>query len=809
MAEYSTEMENNNVEEISIMELLHIIKTRFWVVCIFVVVAAAAAFAYLYQAIPVYEATSAVLVSPISGSTGGLESLLTSSTSSSKITTEVELITSTNNLMSALNLLDLNSYLDAKGIPYSQREKPFDEETLRKKVSVATVKDTQVVRITVSDSNVEFCRDYANAIVKSYSDKLTTIAKNSKTTQREFLESQIPLNEENLANASRDLAVFKQNSGIIQLTQKNALLSSNASALQLQRQPIVHNHVEQQALYEGYLNELRALGQNPTTLETFKEYESLKDILLKVRGWNEELLLLQSLSVNEEGISLNENRVYVLTSSITSSQKDILNLVLSSLNKDLGQSAIVNAYAQAITQICLLDVQLEALDSIIDGYLKEMEDFPEIERQAEELARSVQVYQALSVSLRQMYEETKLLESAVSGYVTIIDEAQLPIEPVSPKKLMIMAVAVLLGGCFGVLLVFYINYKDVSIKDSTEIKKILGPKAPELGWTPLLSKTYVEKYGSKLITLVHPHCFASERLSVIASNIYYSIDHNEIKVIGVNSATKGEGKTSLIGNLAVSYAQMGMKVIVIDGDLRRPALEQAFGLRKSPVGLCDVVLSDMKLQDVVVLPVQNLPTLHILPGGHVTKNPAMVFNSKKFIQILDVLKRHYDVVLVDSPPASVASEFSSLVMRLDAVVVNIRAGVTDKPNLKALNENLNLIKTPIVGFVYSGVLVNDKKATSYGYGGGKYGYSYQQDKEDTKMLMNARSIRRTYSKLYQLELTRREKNNKKELDSLKAPVYVRNMVNLQETVVQPKAKNMGDDILDELMQDAAASGKKK
>lgn len=820
--------------EISIMQLLHVIRIRFWIVILFVLLALCAGFTYLYYTVPVYETTATALVTPISSSATSIESLLSTSSSSSKISTEVQLITSQKNLAQALSLLDLHQYKDENGVPYDEREAPITAAGLAKKVSVTTVSDTNVVKITVSDSNPQFCRDLVNAIVTSYSEVLNTIAKNSKTAQREFLEEQIPLNEAKLAEAMQKLADFKQESGIIQLTEKNTILSKNVSNLQLQKEPLLHQQVEQQALYAGYKDALTEAGFSPESVEVFSSDPAIAETLEKVSGWTQEILMYQALGLSEEDLSTS-SRIYSLNSSVSNAQKEILSAInaelrLSVSSDDPTVASLRVNYAQTLVQLMLIERNIEAIDQTIEYYTKELSSYPQIERQAEELQRNVEVYQALSVTLRQMYEETKLLEAAISGYVTTIDRGSLPLSPIKPRKLMILAVSILAGGVIGVLLTLYLDYKDVYIRNSEIVSQILGPTIPELGWVPLMNSKYFEKYGHKLVTLSRPNSFAAERISVVASNTIYSAGPESMKVIGVNSAAKGEGKTTMVCNLAVAYATMGKKVLLIDGDLRRPSVSSAFELKSGKKGITDLVVNRADLKDVLVRPVKGMDNLHILPVGHVTKNPSIIFASRVFENFIAVARKHYDIILIDTPPVSAAPEVASAIKLMDGIIINIRAGITTKPELQFLKTNLTLLGANIVGYIFSGVILNRRRASySYGYGyahsyghGHGYAYSYSssgnkaKDNDERGMLISSRKMGRAYRRVYERELRERENLDKSKFAE---PVYLASLGltdepedNASQSAVpdtQTKPQKGGSfDPLAAIESDEASSGKK-
>ena len=689
-------------QEISISQLLGIVKQRRVWIYVFFVFALALAIFYLKVTDPTYEAHATALVEPISNATS-IESLLTTSTSSSKIDTEVQLITSTTNLQNALDMLDLSRYLDPDGIPYS--EKGLTGANFSKKVSVKTVSNTKIIELTVEDGNAQFCADMANAILAAYTEMLTSIAKNSKSAQREFLESQIPATETLLSEASVALSEYKEQSGISQMTQKNTLLTTKIASFQLMIEPLKLQMVEASSLMESFNTD----GSLPS-VDQIRTDTVLQGLLSDYKANSKELIMYQNVDSQEEN-----SRIFVLQNAISSKEKEIYNYVAQMV----GQS---NAgYAKAVSDYICVDATIEAIENVIEVYNEDLADYPIMERKYLELQRDVQIYEQLLLSLRELLEETKMVEAAVVGNVNVIDSAVVPVSPVSPRKMMILAIAVVGGVALGVLFGFFLEFTDDTIRSEDTIRTILGKDMPSLGWTPYIKDVdKVEKDFPALFVLNDPDASVSERFRSIANNIAYSLP-KKIQVLSINSTDMSEGKTTVICNIAAAYAMAGKKVILIDGDFRKPAIEAFFKLKRSKVGLVDSAINNIPLERCIVRPTEKIPNLHILPPGMGTRNPNALYNSDRFSQIIGKLKNVYDYVIIDCPPLSYGSEFTHLAKHLDGFVLNIRAGVASKRALASFIADLEFIQAPLLGFIYYGVVA--KNQSSYGYYGyyGSYG----------------------------------------------------------------------------------------
>lgn len=742
-------------EGISISDLLHIFRQRIgWFVIGFVLVLALA-IGYLYFAVPLYESQVSVLVDPIQKSSS-IENLLGSSANTTKIATEVELITSRKNIEYALSTLNLASYTDADGNAYADSA---ILGSVRERIVVSTVKDTNIVRITVTDANRLFAKDFANALASSYDDLLTGIARNSKTAQREFIESQIPINNASLQHASDALGDFRENSDIIQLTDKSSLLVEQISYYALRLEPLMLQLDESLVFINSYNEGLKQAGiAGILSLDDIRRDPVVAGKLKELTAWKTELTMYESLvspAPNQNtsaSLSSGSSRTYILSSAISQTTKDLLDRV-TALTRSYAKDTNIQAIVQALTT----EVGIEVLQSRGEVFVDELSKLPILERQLSELMRDVQIYEAIGLKLRDMLEEVKLVEAAVTGNVTVVDPAILPRSPVSPNKMLILAVALLLGFAIGFLLALGVEAIDFSLRTEAQVKKITGNDIPMLGWIPLMKISPKEKYPT-LVVYNDPLSFESERFKLVANMLY---SNEEKKVFSITSCSMAEGKSTIIGNVALAFAQMGSKVLIIDGDLRLPSMERFFRIKHREVGLVDYVGGRATLEECILQPLEDVHNLHLLPPGVPPLVPAAIFSNPTFINMIGFLKTIYDFIIIDAPPLDSASELIAISKQVDGLIVTVRAGVTSKGALSDLVTGLETGKVPITGVVFNGVIPGSTGSYGYGYGKryGTYASRYTSfgDSRDRKK-MKSLSKRRSsgwYQRKYKRDLALR------------------------------------------------------
>ena len=344
-------------------------------------------------------------------------------------------------------------------------------------------------------------------------------------------------------------------------------------------------------------------------------------------------------------------------------------------------------------------------------------------------------------SARQMYEllfkrfkETSLTEDMKTGNIRIVDRAEVPKYPVKPKKKLNILLAIIVGLVTGVGLAFFFEYLDNTIKIPEDVKQHLN--IPYLGPAPLFG---MESDGNpegdrsrELVTLHSPKSTGSESYRGIRTSILFSSAESAPQVILITSAGPKEGKTITTANLAVTMAQSGSKVMILDCDMRRPKLHKVFGAARDQ-GVSNILVGSTDLDKAIFH--THLPNLDIIPCGPIPPNPSEMLGSARMSTLLNKLRKQYAHILIDSPPSTAVTDAVVLSKSVDGVVLVIRAGDTVREIVKNGVAQLETVGAHILGAVLNGV---DTGRDSYYY----YQYYYYYYGEDGEKKRKSRRKKR-------------------------------------------------------------------
>ncbi|MEW5802924.1 MAG: polysaccharide biosynthesis tyrosine autokinase [bacterium] len=319
-------------------------------------------------------------------------------------------------------------------------------------------------------------------------------------------------------------------------------------------------------------------------------------------------------------------------------------------------------------------------------------------------------------------KETDLTTALKTCNVRIVDKAHPPKNPVLPNKKKNLIVASILGLLMGLGLAFLQNNLDNTIKTPDDLKRYLD--TPFLGPVPHADLSSMKDFETpELITLHKPKSSISEAYKGLRTSIMFSFSDAGSKTLLITSAIPGEGKTITSVNLALTMAQVGAKVVIIDADMRKPRLHQVLKV-KNDKGLSSLLVGRCQIEEVIQKgPVQNLM---VITSGHRPPNPSELLVSPHLEKILNDLKSRYDMIIIDSPPI-VAVTDSVIISRLvDGIALVIHGGATNRDIIKQGRNLLQKANAHLLGAVINNI---DLAKRSYYYNYKYYSYQYYSGDE--------------------------------------------------------------------------------
>ena len=324
---------------------------------------------------------------------------------------------------------------------------------------------------------------------------------------------------------------------------------------------------------------------------------------------------------------------------------------------------------------------------------------------------------------------TSRLEGLQTSNIKVIDPAEIPKTPISSNTKKMLLMTLMMGLFAGGGLVFGLEWLDQTIKAPEEVERYL--RKPSLGFVPALGTednlqyqyAYSERNQARpmrelksieLANYVDAESSIAESYRTIRTSILLSTPESPPKIITVSSSVPKEGKTSTVVNLAISFTKLSKKVLIIDGDLRKPSLHKIFRI-KNTQGLSSFLVSKSNVEEVFFK--TDINNLYVIPSGPIPPNPSELLDSQRMSLLLKKMKEHFDVIFIDSPPLIGIVDPVIIGRHTDGTIMVVWAGKTQKRAVQKAKEELDRYRIRILGVVLN--KVNLKKNNGYGY------YSYQ------------------------------------------------------------------------------------
>ncbi len=364
-----------------------------------------------------------------------------------------------------------------------------------------------------------------------------------------------------------------------------------------------------------------------------------------------------------------------------------------------------------------LDLQLTSADQAIARVDAEMASMPGLDMQFVRLTRDVKLLNEVYLLLQARLKEAEITEAVTQDAAQVVDYGLVAHRPSSPQPLLNLVLSVVLGLMMGVAGAITRDMVDPTVRSSRDASEATGglavlgsiPRirpAPRRSISVGMPRAVLPAGPDPLIARSDPRHPASEAYRALRTSLTHSsVPEDAPRTVVVTSARAGEGKSTSAANLAVTLAQQGTRTLLVDADLRAGRLNALFGVRPEP-GFAETLLGRAPLSDAVLevmLDESDVP-LYLLPSGAPPRNPAELLGSLRMRALVQEMRALYDVVIFDAPSLSGLTDAAVLGKAVDATLLVVRPGMTDRDALEQALEQLRLSRAPVAGVLLNDVL---------------------------------------------------------------------------------------------------------
>lgn len=420
-------------------------------------------------------------------------------------------------------------------------------------------------------------------------------------------------------------------------------------------------------------------------------------------------------------------RVFVSTQSgETSTELAQGNTYTLSRVSTYAELASTEQVLAGVVELLELDLSTQELASRITATTVIETTIIEIAATSDDAGEAADIANATATSLGTVVAQ---VESSSDGQVspvrlTTVERATVPINPVSPRTIVNIALSGLVGLVLALALAVLREVLDTRIRSTRDLQTVTAE--------PLLGSVAFDPKARQrpLIVQAEPRNPRAEAYRAFRTNLQFIEVDGGSRTFVMTSSLPGEGKSTTSANLALVLADAGQTVLLIDADLRKPKVAEYLAIEGS-VGLTDVLIGRVEVDDAV----QKWGTqgFYVLPAGRIPPNPSELLGSKTMVALMEDLKSEFDWILIDAPPLLPVTDAAILATHASGAIVTVSAGRTTRHQLATALSNLAAVDGKVAGVVLT--MVPTKGVDSYGYG---YGYGYDDYREQQKTMTNVR-----------------------------------------------------------------------
>ncbi|MBI5827526.1 MAG: polysaccharide biosynthesis tyrosine autokinase [Deltaproteobacteria bacterium] len=581
----------------------------------------------------------------------------------------------------------------------------------RPHVEIDQYEETDIIEIEATSPDPVQAAALANKMAEAFVvDELKRVREDYKGVSK-FIEANIERTRAEYQNALKELKDYKEKEQTVSLDTETTNLLQRISDY---RKQMSDNNVaifKDRASISKAESQLSAIPKYQKTSEQMKDNEMVLSLKITLRD------LYLSLAESQTKYTGEHPAVIDIRNKINES-KDLLDKELKKIfgSETVGIDPVYQDLSVKLAgyyvDLASLESQNQALPVVLKKYERDLMTLPRKSAEYAQIQLSVNVTQDIYNSMLKYRYQMGMAESMAVSSIYLIEPAIVPDKSDSkhrhPDLFLNTIIAIVLGAPFGMGAALLMEYLNDSVSTSDDVKAVKH-------LTFLGSVFMLKKKEPKLINEADPRSPLRESLRTIRNSIRFATTDKPPKSIVVTSSVQDEGKSFFVSNLAIQAATEGKKVLLIDGDMRRPGLNIYFNVPKT-IGLTNFLVGDADINSIRLD--SGVEGLSIIPTGPIPPDPARLVESKKMHQLIKDMEEAYDLVIIDSPPILAASDAVIFGRSADGVIMLIESGKAKKKHIADIMELLSKAGINVIGAALNKVST----------GRHSYYYYYQQYK---------------------------------------------------------------------------------
>lgn len=545
-------------------------------------------------------------------------------------------------------------------------------------LDISPIRNSRLVDVKYDLPDATLATTIVNTLAKNYIEQNLEYKFMASKEASDWLGQQLALQRKEYEAAEAKLQQYREQNDAISLEDRQNIVVQKLSDLNAAVTKAKTDRIEKEALYQ----QLQASQNDPARLDTFPA-------------------ILTNAYIQQQKAELADlQRQYAqLSEKLGDKHPDIIKIkaaIQVSQNKLNGE---ITKVVQSVRSEYLASLAQE--NSLTEALNQQKADAMAMNRKAIDygvLERDMESSKQLYDSLLQRAKETGVTGELKTSNIRVVDIAEVPRKAISPEPPLDFSLGIFGGLTLALGLVFFFEYVDSRIKAPEEIAAHLG--ITYLGLLPALNGKHAIKDGKyPVVTGAVPAIFA-EALRTLRTNILFSSAEDGAKSIVVTSTGPGEGKSMVASNLAISLAQAGQRVLLVDADMRKPKMQEVFGCPQEP-GLSNLLVGNAKASEAVRK--SSVSGLWLMPAGRIPPNPAELLGSQRCREFIASLREHFDWVIVDSPPVLVVTDASLVAHHASGVIFVVGCEMTSRHSAKRALEQIEHASGKIIGAVLNRV----------------------------------------------------------------------------------------------------------